>query len=331
VLRAQLWQLAPAVNTGETVLERSRSSRRHFLRFTTMRLTLRGCCAVASLGFVSCARPTLDSSEYSGPIIDAHAHLRLGENDAIQPAQTVGTRGLRDLDERAGVSRSALIVIARSGDMPYTRAKNDSLLAAVAADSTHFYAVASVHPEDGDSALVELTRLKKRGVRQIKLHPNSQEFDVADPKVARITQRCGELGLPVLFDSYNPLDAGQLGKLLRLSMSQPKTQFVFAHMGFSQFRETIVYALLKRLGAPRNVYFDLSAIATTYATSPMADELLFTMRQIGMDRMIFGSDWPVDTPARALEAVRALHMTVDEQRLVLHDNAATLLLRTSPQ
>jgi uncharacterized protein len=143
------------------------------------------------LTLVGCAPREVPPARYTGPIIDAHAHLRLGENDASSATHTIGTTGLRALDQQAGIGRSALIVIARSGDMAYTRAKNDSLLAAVAADSAHFYAVASVHPEDGDSALAELARLKDRGVRQIKLHPNSQEFDVADPRVARITQRCG--------------------------------------------------------------------------------------------------------------------------------------------
>jgi uncharacterized protein len=113
--------------------------------------------------------------------------------------------------------------------------------------------------------------------------------------------------------------------LLALSMKQPGTKFVFAHMGFTQFRETGVYALLKKMGMPSNVWFDISAIAVFYAGSPVQDELVWTMRQIGMDKILFGSDWPTEAPANALSAVRMLRLIPEEQRQVLHDNIAGLL------
>jgi uncharacterized protein len=274
---------------------------------------------VVLLGCAAC------TSVYRGPIIDAHAHVRLSDLDGLRPSQPTGTADLRVLDDAAGVTRSALIVMSASGDMVATRRKNDGVIAAAQADSTRFYPVASVHPLDGDSALVELARLAKLGVRQIKLHPTSQELDVADPIVARITERCGALGLAVLFDAYNPLDPGQVGKLLRLSMTQPRTRFVFAHMAFSGFRELLAFGVLRKLEAPRNVWFDLSATAVTLADSPLRAELVWTMRQIGIDRVLFGSDWPVDDPAAAVRAVRRLGLTIDEQRKIFHDNLTKLL------
>jgi uncharacterized protein len=270
------------------------------------------------------AAPALAEAPYRGPIIDAHAHLRTGDNDAIAPTQFKGTIGLRALDAAAGISQSALIVIAGGGP-DAVRTKNDALLAVVAADPVHFYPVASVHPADGDAAMAELERLASRGVKFIKLHPNSQEFDVTDPAVARVTEKCGALGMTVLFDSYDPFDPGQVGKFLKLTMSQPKTRFTLAHMTFTRFREAMVFAMVKKMGAARNVWFDTSAIAVAYVDSPAQAELVWTMRQIGMDRMIFGSDWPVDTPGAALAAVRRLGLTAAEQKAVLHDNIASLI------
>jgi uncharacterized protein len=270
------------------------------------------------------AKPVLAEAPYRGPIIDAHAHLRTGDNDAIRPLQAKGTAELRALDANAGISRSALIVIAGGG--PETvRAKNDALLAAVAADPIHFYAVASVHPADGDAAIKELERLAARGVKIIKLHPNSQEFDIADPAVARVSEKCGALGMSVLFDSYDPFDAGQVGKFLKLTMAYPKTRFILAHMTFSRFREAMVFGLVPKLGGARNVWFDTSAIAVAYAGSPVQPELVWTMRKIGMDRMIFGSDWPVDTPGAALAAARKLGFTLADQRALFHDNISALI------
>jgi uncharacterized protein len=311
-------QLHLVFNAGPNAEDylRSLSRKRFHMNTTSLR------CVLLALGMATF--PSF-AQNYIGEIIDGHAHVRLSENDGLRPDQPVGIADLRRLDTAAGIARSALIVMNWSGDMVATRAKNNGVIAAAAADPTHFYPVASVHPADGDQALAELERLAKLGVKQIKLHPNSQEFDVADPAVARVTARCGELGLAVLFDSYNPLDPGQLGKLLALSMKQPGTKFVLAHMGYSQFRETATYALLKKMGMPGNVWFDLSAIVVFYAGSPVQDELVWTMRQIGMDKIVFGSDWPIEAPANAVAAVRTLQLTPEEQKLVLHDNIAGLL------
>lgn len=264
------------------------------------------------------------AAPYMGPIIDAHAHIRMGEKDTIALDHPKGTTVLRYLQKQAGISKSALIVIG-FGSAADVRAKNDMVIAAAAADPDHFYAVASVNPDNGDAALDELDRLATLGVRMIKLHPNSQEFDVASPIIGRIAERAGARGLTLLFDSFDPFDAGQIGKFVKLVMGNPKTRFVLAHMAFNRFRETGTFALLRKMGAANNVWFDLSAIAPTYSGSPVAPELVWTMRKIGMDRMIFGSDWPVYSPQASLRAVRGLGLTAAELKLVLHDNIAALI------
>lgn len=279
-------------------------------------------CALASAS-AGLARPAPPANAPL-PIIDGHAHIRLGEGDAVLPAQPQGVAALRSIEQRAGITRSALIVIAGGGPEAVRR-KNDGVIAAAAADPAHFFPVASVHPADGDAAIAELDRVAAAGVRIIKLHPSAQEFDVADPAVARITRHCGKLGMTVLFDSYDPFDPGQIGKFVKLTMTQPDTRFILAHMGFTRFRELGAFALLRKLGVRANVWFDTSAVAVFYADSPAREELVATMRAIGMDRMIFGSDWPVDDPQMALAAVQKLGLDPDEQRLLLFSNMAGLI------
>lgn len=262
---------------------------------------------------------------YRGAIIDTHAHLRLGDDDAASAEHAKGTVELLRLDDAAGVEHSALIVMARRGQLERTRAQNDAVISTAKESQGRFYPVVSVHPADGDAALAELARVAALGAKVVKLHPNTQNFDVADPAVATAVQKCGELGLVVLFDSYKPWDPGEMGKLLLLSIQQPKTRFVLAHMGFSAFRETVGFATVGKLGMGGNVWFDISAIATTYVDSPVEAELVWTFRTLGINKVLFGSDWPVDTPAVAADAVRRLGLTPAEQQRVLHDNAAELL------
>jgi len=284
-----------------------------------IRSALVGFLAVTGLVCVAAA------AEYTGPIIDAHAHLRLGEKDGLLPTQPVGTDALREVDDKAGVRKSALIVMARKDQMDKTRAQNDAVLAAAATSGNRFYPVVSVHPADGDAALAELERVAKLGAKEVKLHPNTQNFDVADPSVGTVVEKCGELGLVVLFDSYKPWDANEMGKFMMLAIQHRKTKIVLAHMGFTYFREAVSFETIRRLGMADNVWFDISAIAPTYADSPVQAELVWTMRKVGIDRILFGSDWPVYTPSEAITAVRHLGLTEAEQRKVFYDNAAQLL------
>ena len=288
------------------------------------------CAATAAFLCATLQAHAQTAQEYKGPIIDAHAHLRLGEADGLTPTQRIGTDAIRSLDDKAGVAKSALIVIARQGQPEKTRQQNDAVLAAAAASPSHFYAVVSVHPADKQSALDELDRVAKLGAKEVKLHPNTQNFDVSDPDVAAVVEKCGELNLIVLFDSYKPWDASEMGKFLLLAVQHPKTKIVLAHMGFSHFREAVSFAVIQRLGMANNVWFDISAIAPTYVGSPVQPEFVWTMRKVGINHIIFGSDWPVYTPAEAISAVRNLGLTEAEQKQVFHDSVVDLLKLDSP-
>jgi uncharacterized protein len=288
------------------------------------------CAAIAAFLCVTLQAHTQAAQTYKGPIIDAHAHLRLTESDGLTSTQPIGTDALRTIDDTAGVSKSALIVIARQGQPEKTRQQNDAVLAAAAVSPNRFYAVVSVHPADKQVALDELDRVAKLGAKEVKLHPNTQNFDVSDPDVGTIVEKCGELNLVVLFDSYKPWDASEMGKFLLLSVQHPKTKIVLAHMGFSHFREAVSFALMQKLGMADNVWFDISAIAPTYAGSPVQPELVWTMRKVGINHIIFGSDWPVYTPTEAISAVRNLGLTEAEQKQVFHDNVVDLLKLDSP-
>jgi len=277
----------------------------------------------AALAVVS--RGAVAAPSYTGPIIDWHAHIRFGRSDAVKERQGIGTGPIRRLDDEAGVTRSALIVIARRGETGKTRAQNDAVIAAAKAGGGRFFPVASVHPLDGAGAFEEIDRVASAGVKVIKLHPNTQNFDVSDPAVAEVVERCAARHLIVLFDSYKPWDLSEMGKFVLLASTHPDARIVLAHMGLTTFREAITFAQIRKLNISTQVYFDLSAIASTYAGSPVQPELVWTIRRIGVDRFLFGSDWPVDTPAAAEAAVRKLGFTAAEQRQIFHDNAARLL------
>lgn len=262
---------------------------------------------------------------YDGPIIDIHAHIRLGDSDKVDESHGKGVKPLVEAVRVDKVRHATAIVIALR-DGPTTSEKNDGALTAGADSGGFLIPVISVHPYDGAAALTELDRVAAAGARMLKLHPNTQHLDVADEEVAAVVRRAGEHGMVVLFDGWSPFDANQPGKFIKLAMACPGARMILAHLNGPGFADLLVYETVARYPWwPRNVYHDLSVVVEMFAGGPYAEHLAWVIRRIGTEWMLYGSDWPLCDSTTTLAAVRSLGSTDDEQRQILHDNAAGLL------
>lgn len=288
-------------------------------------------CAWVAL-LAACAGPGAaqgTAARYPGPVIDVHAHLvRAEEIDSYAPGTRPGVEPLLEADAAGQIAVSGLIVMARKGDLEKTRAQNDEVKALAEKTQGRLFPVGSVHPDDGEGALKELERLKSLGFKLIKLHPNTQKFDVGSPALAAVVEKAGELGLVMIFDAFSPWDANETGKYLLLAVTHPKAKLILAHVGGSRFDEFNMFGMVRDDHFPwwpNNVWVDVSATAHFYAQSPYTEQLRWTLRKIGTDRVVFGSDWPVDAPGHAVADYQALGFTADEQRQIFCTNAKDLL------
>jgi uncharacterized protein len=261
-----------------------------------------------------------------GPgVIDSHTHPMVDERQ-----QVLGKpHPPEDYLEKAqglGIERAAALVMAPRADLELTRALNDAVLELGSRHGNFFFPVCSVHPSDGVGAIEELERVAAAGSRWLKLHPNTQDFDVADPVVAVVVRKAASLGLPVLFDAYSPWDPAQPGKFVKLAMEVPEAKLILAHAHGPGFPALLVYEVLARYPFwRRQVWIDISSTASLLVGGPYAEQFVWVLRKVGIDRILFGSDYPLDDPRTALKAVTELGLGKDELRAVLHDNAASLL------
>lgn len=262
---------------------------------------------------------------YDGPIIDAHTHPMLGADDQLG-ADPHPPEAYRKLVGGSAIVRAAALTIAPAGDLRQTSARNDAVLDLATASGGFFFPVCSVHPGDGAAALAELDRVAVAGCAWLKLHPNTQGFDVADPAVAATVARATEHQLPVLFDAWAPWDASQPGKFVQLAMAVPEARLILAHAHGPSFSQLLVYDALARYPWwPRQVWIDISVAAALFSDGPFAEQFTWVLRKVGTDRIVFGSDYPLDDPNHAVRAVNQLGFTEPELSAVLHDNAAALL------
>ncbi|PKN24638.1 MAG: metal-dependent hydrolase [Deltaproteobacteria bacterium HGW-Deltaproteobacteria-22] len=271
---------------------------------------------------------------YSGPVIDAHAHLLFGDEEKALNVDVPASPAelIRRMDA-AGIAQAVVMCIAPAGDPAGTAEHNDRIVEA-ARLHPRLIPMGSVHPADGAAAISELDRLAKQEVRALKLHPNTQGFDVSDPAVLTVVREAGLRNMIVLFDGYSPFDANQPGKLIKLAMEAPGTRIVIAHVGGPRFVElaTLIHVLRSYAWYRNNLWVDLSFTAEQFGASPLGPTLAWAIGQVGADRVLFGSDFPIGDPDKALRAVRALGLDASTLRAVLHDNARDLFLagRTAP-
>jgi uncharacterized protein len=259
------------------------------------------------------------------PVIDTHTHPMVDERQQVLSDPHPASDYLARV-EGLGIERAAALVMAPRDDLALTRALNDAVLALCEGSKGFFFAACSVHPADGLAARDELRRVAALGATWVKLHPNTQDFDVADPAVVTVVAEATALGLPVLFDAYSPWDRNQPGKFIRLAMAVPESRLILAHAHGPDFPSLLVYEIVARYPFwPRQVWIDVSATASLLANGPFAEQFVWVLRKVGTDRVLFGSDYPLDDPRVALDAVRSLGFDDDELHAILHDNAAALL------
>ena len=270
--------------------------------------------AIALL-FIPCAQA-------AEPVFDVHVHLRdfetsLKAYEADVAASKLELAGLGAM--WFGGPHQAL-----QGDLAKVRAGNDGIIA-LAAKHPEVVPIATVHPYDGAAAIEELARIAKRGVKVLKIHPHTQKFDASDPRVLALVKEAGALGFVVLLDNANILP-GDSEKLFNLAVQAPKTKFIFAHMGALNFRFWNILALARTADNffADNIYFDMSGTVALAADSPIEAEFVWTLRNVGVDHVLMGSDYPQMSLGKMVDALGRLGLTEDETRKILSGNARKL-------
>lgn len=257
------------------------------------------------------------------PVFDSHVHLSNGEESLRAYERQLEEGRLRAAGTAAmwfGGPNQAL-----AGQPDRIRAGNDGIIALAARHPT-LVPVGTVHPYDGPAAAAELQRIAAKGIRVLKLHPHTQKFDADDPRVLMLVRRAGELGIVVLLDNASILP-GDSEKLFNLALAAPKTRFIFAHLGAMNFR---FWNVLKAARTAKglfgdNIYFDISAIVVLLADSPVEDEFVWTMRNVGIDHLLLGSDYPQYSLEQNVTALDRLALDESEKARIRYDNARTLL------
>lgn len=183
-----------------------------------------------------------------------------------------------------------------------------------------FLGFGSLHPDyekiDGPGSIAkEVDRMISLGLRGIKLHPDFQHFDIDAPEAYSIYE-AAEGKLPLLIHmGDNRYDYSKPFRLANILKTFPKLTVIAAHLGgYSCWDE--VKALGNYLGHP-NIYIDTCS-AIQFLPK---EESVNIIRTHGVDKVFWGTDFPMWSHETELERFLNLGLTEDENRKILSDNA----------
>ena len=176
----------------------------------------------------------------------------------------------------------------------------------------NFIGLGSMHP---DYHLIpdELDRLKELGLLGIKLHPDFQHFDIDDKKALFMYSECEKRGLSVLFHmGDNRYDYSAPERLATVIKKIPGLKIHAAHFGGYQAWEKAFSAL----DPSENLYFDTSS------SLPFIDrdKALRFIEKHGVDKFMFGTDFPMWEPKEELERFLSLGLDKNAEEMILYSN-----------
>jgi predicted TIM-barrel fold metal-dependent hydrolase len=228
-------------------------------------------------------------------------------------------RTLALMDE-AGVERGMICAwYAANGPL----ISNDEVAAWVTAHPDRLTGVASVDIRYPRLAVLELRRaVNELGFRALRIVPWLWGLPPSHRLYYPLFAECVDLGIPFMTQvgHTGPLRASETGRpipyLDDVALDFPDLVIVGGHVGYPWTTEMIALATKYP-----NVYIDTSA----YVAHRYPAELVEYLRGHGRRKVLFGSNYPMITPAQALQRLDELGLDDEARSLFLGGNAVRVL------
>ena len=196
---------------------------------------------------------------------------------------------------------------------------NDEVAGWVEAHPTRFRGLAGVDLARPMEAVRELRAAVERGFAGLRVIPWLWEAPPTDRRYYPLFAACVELGVPFCTQvgHTGPLSPSETGRPIpyidQVAIDFPELVIVCGHIGYPWTEEMIAVARKHE-----NVFIDTSA----YTTDRYPPELVaYLQSRGGRRKVMFGSNFPMIAPGRALENFDALGLDEETEELFLRGNA----------
>lgn len=253
-------------------------------------------------------------------IFDMHVHIfpdRLAEKAASAigvfyenfPMECDGRlhTALRLIDE-AGITKCCAHSVATTAHQ--VRSINEFVLNAWHQYPDRIVPFAAMHPEVSDLD-AEVSNILSSGFKGIKLHPEIQGFKIDAPEVLRMIEPfAGRIPLLIHAGDYR-MDNSSPVRIKNLLRNFPNLTLICAHLGGWTVWEQAAHELP---GA--DIYVDTSS--ALFALTP--NRAVEIIRAFGVDRTLYGTDYPMWSPVSEMKRFDALPLSDEERKKIFWDN-----------
>ena len=192
----------------------------------------------------------------------------------------------------------------------------NNYIASECSKHSEFYGFGSMHAAYANK-IDELERMVSLGLRGVKIHPDTQQYNMDDRRMDEVYDYLSQKELPILIHCgdyrYNFSHPKRLADVLD---KFPKLTVIAAHFGGWSMHDLALEYL-----KDKNCYLDTSSSFTTTGLV-RAKELI---RIYGAERILFGTDFPMWNLKDELENMEKMKLTNGEYELILHKNAERIL------
>ena len=256
-------------------------------------------------------------------VIDMHAHFfpdalakravaNLGDYYHLKMHCNGTFSDLSQRAEKAGITK--LVVHSTALKASQVEIINDSTASHISDNVAGF---GTLHQDYEGDFEKEVQRIISLGLKGIKLHPDFQHFNIDDEKMYPVYDIIRAYKLPILFhtgDANSPCSAPH--RLRKVLDDFPGIIAIGAHLGgHHQWDEAEEYLY------GRDVYIDTSSCHRTLSHRQIKE----LIRKHDTDRIMFGTDYPIETFEYCIENFLKLGLTDDENEKILYTNANKLI------
>ena len=266
---------------------------------------------------------------------------------------------ITDMD-REGIATQAISCVpflmypevAADQALAIAQVNNDALVALGQGSRERFCPLASVPLQEPTSAVKELERAAKLGLRGVEIPPKIVERQLDEPAFEIFWEAAEALQMAVCIHPFEAAPVGAMGRYFLGNLvgnlydtglaaalliyggvleRHPRLNILLYHAGGALpallGRLDMGYRLIpeckKAIPRPPSTYASQFHFDIIAHSRPMLSHLVKTL---GADRFVIGTDYPLPAGlAHPVEEVKALGLSADDERKILTDNARRLL------
>ncbi len=248
-------------------------------------------------------------------IIDVHSHVwssqeQLGGEIAASvralgkdPFSMIDAGGISH--EKAMSCVDGALVFGFRSDLLEARIPNELIAEFVSKDARRRIGIGGIDPMS-DDAMDQLEAARELGLLGATVSPACQRFHSAHSDAMRVYERCAKLSMPLFvtgigsFTKSASLEFARPAMWDEVAQSFPTLPIVIGGLGFPWIDETLVM-----LGKHANMFADIAGVVSR--PWQLYTSLLSATSLGVMDKLLFGSGFPFETPAKAIEAIYSVN------------------------